>query len=46
MISEALGAILIFGLLMLFIGIPVYFICKTPSGSDLIPESTTDFSRF
>jgi hypothetical protein len=45
MISEALGTVLLFGLLVLFIGIPVYFICKTPYGSDLIPESSTDYSK-
>jgi len=46
MISQTLGTILIFGLLVLFIGIPIYFICKTPSGSDPVPESTVDYSRF
>ena len=39
---EILGTLLVLGLLVLFIGIPIFFICKTPPA----PEPVVDYSRF
>ena len=51
MLSTVAGTIVVVGLLVIFIGIPIYFICKTPTrGQPVIRLSSeqpnSDYSRF
>ena len=51
MLSAVVGTIVVVGLLVIFIGIPIYFICKTPTRSQTVirlssEQPNSDYSRF
>ena len=45
MLSEAVGTLVVIGLLVLFIGIPIYCICQIPDGLDPVTEPAVGYSR-
>ena len=51
MLSAVVGTIVVVGLLLLFIGIPIYFICGTRTRAQQraqlsLGQPTSDYSRF
>ena len=46
MLSAVVGTIVVIGLLVLFIGIPIYFICGTYSRPQQAAQPNSDYSRF